>query len=202
MKKISFADICAYLSLAISLVLFVLWCCNVGGFTVVSLDSFVGVIVALLAIVVTLAIAWQIYNAVELNKKVEELNSLKSQFDEQKKTIDRITHNFNHHIGHMLGDGEIQHKRMVEAFRFLVFSLMNTMQLDTPLNVDRIIMMMQKAVKGMKDEEIYYEAEYYDDVMKCDQTLRSLANYSFIKNRYEKLFNEFTSKVKRYEEKQ
>ena len=72
-KKNSFAHICAYLSLAISITMLVLWCCNVGGFTVVNLDSFVGVIVALLAIVVTLAIGWQIFNSIEIRNKIESL---------------------------------------------------------------------------------------------------------------------------------
>ena len=75
MKKWSLAHICAYLSLAISVTLLVLWCCDVGGFTVVSLDSFVGVIVALLAIIVTLAIGWQIYNSIELNERIKKLNT-------------------------------------------------------------------------------------------------------------------------------
>lgn len=78
MKKISFANICACASLFISMVLLVLWCCNVGGFTVVSLDSFVGVIVALLAIIVTLAVAWQIYNAIDIRNKIDELKNWKT----------------------------------------------------------------------------------------------------------------------------
>ena len=72
MKKWSFAHICAFLSLAISVTMLVLWCCNVGGFTVVSLDSFVGVIVALLAIVVTLAVGWQIYNRIDFKNRIKE----------------------------------------------------------------------------------------------------------------------------------
>ena len=64
--KIKFSDICAYLALLFSVVTILLWICNVGGFTVVSLDTFVGVIVALLAIIVTFVIGWQIYNAIDI----------------------------------------------------------------------------------------------------------------------------------------
>ena len=67
--KIKFSDICAYMALLFSVVTIVLWICNVGGFTVVSLDSFVGVIVALLAIIVTFVTGWQIYNRVERTYK-------------------------------------------------------------------------------------------------------------------------------------
>lgn len=196
MKKISFANICACASLFITMVLLVLWCCNVGGFTVVSLDSFVGVIVALLAIIVTLAVAWQIYNAVELNKKVEELNLIKNQNKEQQHSLEQIAYRFHHHIGHILASGNLD---KIESFRFLMFSLMNTMQLDNPINVDQLLKRMQRTVKG-EQAEVYYEAEYYDSVMEYDQTIRNLANYVLIKSRYEKIFSEFLSKVKRYEE--
>ncbi len=53
-----------------------------------TLDTFVSLNVALLAIIVTLAIGWQIYNSIKINKKIEKLNNditevkcLKSQLD-------------------------------------------------------------------------------------------------------------------------
>jgi len=196
MKGNRIASICAYASLAISVVMMILWGCNVGGFTVVSLDSFVGVIVALLAIVVTFAIAWQIYNAVELKQKIEELNLIKNQNKEQQHSLEQIAYRFHHHIGHIMASGNPD---KIESFRFLMFSLMNTMQLDNPINVDQLLKRMQRTVKG-EQAEVYYEAEYYDSVMEYDQTIRNLANYVLIKSRYEKIFSEFLSKVKRYEE--
>ena len=91
MKKGSLAHICAYLSLAISITMLVLWCCNVGGFSVVSLDSFVGVIVALLAIVVTLAVGWQIFNSIEIRNRIEKLDALEEKYREHDKKNESIT---------------------------------------------------------------------------------------------------------------
>lgn len=196
MKGNRIANICAYVSLAISVVMMVLWCCDVGGFTVVGLDSFVGVIVALLAIVVTVAIAWQIYNALELKQKVEELLLIKDQYNEQQHSLEQIAYRFHHHIGHIMGSGNPDR---IESFRFLMFSLMNTLQLDKPINVDQLLKMMQRTVKG-EQAEVHYEAEYYDSVMEYDQTIRNLANYGLIRSRYESIFNQFIAKVKRNEE--
>ena len=50
-----------------------LWLCESLEFSVVSLDSFVGVIVALLAIVVTVAIGYQIINAIEVKDEIKLL---------------------------------------------------------------------------------------------------------------------------------
>ena len=98
MKNWSFAHLCAYISSAISVTLLVLWCCNVGGFTVVSLDSFVGVIVALLTIVVTLAVGWQIYNSIELNERIKSLNTLEERLIKQDKTLKQQNNKSNHLI--------------------------------------------------------------------------------------------------------
>ena len=111
MKKCSFAHICAYLSLAITITILVLWCSNVGGFTVVSLDSFVGVIVALLAIVVTLAIAWQIYNSFELKAKIEELNVLKTKLFMQEEDSIKQVNQMNQLIFGSLADIELYNNK-------------------------------------------------------------------------------------------
>ena len=83
--KIKFSDICAYMALLFSMVTIVLWICNVGGFTVVSLDSFVGVIVALLAIIVTFVTGWQIYNTIELKEHIKKVDDLNTRFNNLEK---------------------------------------------------------------------------------------------------------------------
>ena len=98
MKRNRIASICAYASLAISVVMMLLWGCNVGGFTVVSLDSFVGVIVALLAIVVTFAIAWQIYNVMEIRNKVDQLLIIKIDITSKNLKKIKIKHIWLHFV--------------------------------------------------------------------------------------------------------
>ena len=65
-----------------------------GGFSAVNLDIFVGVIVALLAIIVTIAIGWQIWDAMDLksnfallNKKNREFEALTTKMEEHELFI-------------------------------------------------------------------------------------------------------------------
>ena len=62
---------------AISLVgvvsVWVLWICDSMELSVISLDTFIGVIVALLAIIVTVAIGYQIINAIEVTDEIKQL---------------------------------------------------------------------------------------------------------------------------------
>ena len=67
-----------------------LWLCESFEFSVVSLDSFVGVIVALLAIIVTVAIGYQIINAIEVK---DEIKQLKQRQDIILENEQRLTDN-------------------------------------------------------------------------------------------------------------
>lgn len=195
MKKWSLAHICAYISLAISITLLVLWCCNVGGFTVVSLDSFVGVIVALLAIVVTLTVGWQIYNSIELKQKIAELEVLKDILQRQEKTIEQQTCKSNHLISFILGYEATKENSYLEAFRYLMSSLRYTMQLDEPLNVKHLFQSLEKIVINIKEGTIY-EHERLKDVRDYHDSIQASSNYSLIRYQYEQIYKTFIAKVK------
>lgn len=195
MKKWSLAHICAYISLVISITLLVLWCCNVGGFTVVSLDSFVGVIVALLAIIVTMAVGWQIYNSIELKQRIGDLDVLKDALQRQEKTIEQQTCKSQHLISLILGTEAIKEKQHLESFRFFMSSLKYDMQLETPLNVEHLLKRLE-LIANKIDEGTSFEFDRLKDVRDYNESIRVSSHYSLIKNQYEKIYNEFNAKVK------
>jgi len=195
MKKWSFALICAYISLAISITLLVLWCCNVGGFTVVSLDSFVGVIVALLAIIVTLAVGWQIFNSIELKQRIGELDVLKDALQRQEKTIEQQTCKSQHLISLILGIEAIKEKQYLESFRFFMSSLQYAMQLDSPLNVEHLLKRLE-LVTNKINEGTTFEVDRLKDVYDYNESIQVSSHYSLIKHQYEKIYNNFIAKIK------
>lgn len=199
MKKWSLAHICAYISLAISITLLVLWCCNVGGFTVVSLDSFIGVIVALLAIVVTMAVGWQIYNSIELKNKIEELNKLKDNLIEQENNLEQLRLASQHAIGLIWGDNCLESGSFLPAFRHYITALDSAMQLLHPVNIDKILSCMETIEVNIKKGETYSEKRY-NEILETDKSIRTSNNYKFIDNRYEKIYNSIITKIKVDEE--
>lgn len=80
-------------SIALTIVMFAMWCCNAGGFSAVSLDTFVGVIVALLAIIVTFVLGWQIYNAMELKEKFAKIKTLEELLNKSNEISAQINYN-------------------------------------------------------------------------------------------------------------
>ena len=195
MKKWSFAHLCAYISLAISVTLVVLWCCNVGGFTVVSLDSFVGVIVALLAIVVTLAVGWQIYNSIELNERIKNLNTLEERLIKQDKTLKQHNNKANHLITYIYGVEAKREKEYIEAFRYYMASLRCSMLLEKPINVDHLLNDLEKVTSNIEESTICV-IERLNEIKEYDKAIRKSYSYDIIKFRYERIYNDFCSKVK------
>lgn len=195
MKKWSFAHTCAYISLAISTTLLVLWCCNVGGFTVVSLDSFVGVMVSLLAIVVTLAVGWQIYNSIELNDRIKKLSTLEEKLRKQEKVIEQKNNKSNHLITFLFGVEANNQEEYIEAFRYYMASLQCTIILDKPINVEHLLKDIEKATSKIKEGSIC-EHERLVEIQKYNNNIRESSCYEIIKSRYESIYNDFISKIK------
>lgn len=195
MKKWSIALFCAYLSLAISITLLVLWCCNVGGFTVVSLDSFVGVIVALLAIIVTLAVGWQIYNSIEIKNKIKELSSLEDRIKEQEKKFGLEVIKSEQRVAYIYGYSAMKDEDYINAFRYNIIALAHAMKLDKPNKIESTLKGLEVMCNKIPGDSTYPSNLYKEICLRNDSIKESLY-YGFIKERYEKIYNSFISKVK------
>ena len=192
-KKWRLAHLCAYVSLAISVTILILWCCNVGGFTVVSLDSFVGIIVALLAVVVTLAIAWQIYNSIEIKDKIKKLDDLEENYKEQNKKMRQIHYNSLHLIYGSMGDFASETNQYLLAFHYYLKSLNSSLLIEKPSNIDIILDRMEHTTNQIQNGSVW---EFLDEIKECNEKIISSKNYYIIKRRYEEIYNSFILKVK------
>ena len=89
MKHLKLAIVLSMISIVSCASVWALWLLRSLELTVVSLDTFIGVIVALLAIIVTIVLGWQIINALDLRGKMSELEQYQaSMLDIEKKLAD------------------------------------------------------------------------------------------------------------------
>lgn len=201
MNKTRFwTNCCSFLSLAISLAMIGFWIFGVWELKVVDFNTFVGVIVSLLAIIVTLAIAWQIYNAVEMKSKIEELKQLEDKFKEQEKCLEQQNFSSGSHINRLSGISAYNAGEQEHAFRFMLSAFINELQLTKPRDIDYFLMMMEQIVNKIP-AQAKYVANRYDSIIEMNEQIKSLDNYGFVKVRYEPIYDKFISKVKRDENK-
>ena len=83
-KKSTWALCLAIAVILLCLLVFALWAFEVMPHSVVTPDTFIGACVALLGVIVTMAVGWQIYNAIEVKEKIAEIDRLQQKQDKAR----------------------------------------------------------------------------------------------------------------------
>ena len=191
------ANVAFYLSILSLLVAFVVLGCWYFGtleLAVVTPETFIGVTVALLAIIVTLVLGWQIFNIFELKNKIDEVNELKKQFGQQQRTIEQLTLKNKHTTGYTWGKSCEKEEDWFHAFRFLLISLEASLQLDNPINISMIFKHLRIVAQNIKSHT-RCSKKRYQEVVLTDKSIRSLHNFTIIENEYLGLYNKIFAKI-------
>lgn len=193
-KKANWAIGLSSASFLIVVSMITMWICEAREICVVELDSFIGVIVALLAIIVTLVLGWQIFNIFELKNKIDEVNELKKQFGQQQRTIEQLTLKNKHTTGFTWGKSCEKEEDWFHAFRFLLISLEASLQLDNPINISMIFKHLRLVAKNIKSHT-RCSKKRHQEVVLTDKSIRSLHNFTIIENEYLGLYNKIFAKI-------
>lgn len=161
----------------------------------ISLESFIGIIATLIGVLVTFAVAWQIINAMEIKNKLAEIDGLKNKVEEQNKTIEELSHKTRHLFALTIATEILENDEAEEAFRYCLTSLVSTMKLKNPINIDITLDLLEKCTQNFKDNH-RIEKEFYKETIGLDKEIRILHNYDFARSRYESLIKTYIEDVK------
>ena len=122
-----------------------LWLFGAMKLSVVSLDTFIGVIVALLAIIFTIIIGWQIINTIEIRNWMKQLEQRQNVLVENERRLaenDQLhtleAYNLHAAICQADADSYVEKKQYVEAFTFYHVALCYAILSGTPNQLNRI----------------------------------------------------------------
>ena len=122
-----------------------LWLFGTMKLSVVSLDTFIGVIIALLAIIFTIIIGWQIINTIEIRNWMSQIEQNQNELAENEKKLaenDQLhtleAYNLHAAICQADADSYIEKKQYVEAFTFYHVALCYSILSGTPNQLNRI----------------------------------------------------------------
>ena len=190
-NKISFWALgLSILAIVLCLIIIALWFFKTEDFSVVDSNTFIAVIVALLAILVTLVLGWQIYNAIDINRKINDFMSMKTRI---MVIDDDLTHLYNKttHIQYFtLGDIAAGKGKYRDAFCYYIGSLAASLKMSQPMNVETILEELESTLKNIVKEDVL-ETELNRELQYNDKDIRKSRTYSCIKHRYEKLFHTY-----------
>lgn len=122
-----------------------LWIMNSLSLAVISLETFVGVIVALLAIIVTIILGWQIVNTLELQGKIKYLEQNQSSILDIIRALNnnvqnsiKLSSNLQAGINGIDSNTYLQKGQLVEAFVFCHSALYQAIKAGQPGLENRI----------------------------------------------------------------
>lgn len=190
------------LSTLAALVVLGCWYFGTIELAVVTPETFIGITVALLAIIVTIAIGWQIWaamdlksNIAKLDSRIREIENLKKQFGQQQNDIKQLTLKNQHVTSYTWSNLYIKEKDWFHAFRFLLISLYSSLQLEKPVNIAMIFSKLNIVAKNIQPNTTCNNKRY-EEVVLTDKNIRSLNDYSTIEDRYIKLYEVIFANIK------
>lgn len=172
----------------------ILWACDALHYSVVTLDTFIGVIVALLAIIVTIILGWQIYNAIDIRQRINKIDKLDIIQQKQQKKIDEDFHRMRHFIALTWGREAEQNKEYAISAHFYFGSLRDTLASKPPQNLQVILKSLKRVISKINNGD-KLEKSKYESTQEMNEQIHKDANYVFIQAEYEPLYQQFIEKV-------
>lgn len=190
------------LSTLAALVVLGCWYFGTLELAVVTLDTFVGVTVALLAIIVTVAIGWQIWaamdlksNIAKLDSRIREVEGLKVKMEEQEQVY-RQLHNKAQHFSHIAIAETYQSKDdFTNAFRFYMSALKFGLSLNEPMNLMATIESMKICTDNIKEYIETPPRKMVNSILNNNKYIRESRLFRTIQDKYEEVFISFKEKV-------
>lgn len=199
-KLIRWAFWLSLIAIVMSSAMIALWLLKAKTVAIIQLDTFIGVIVALMALLVTIVLGWQIYNAVEIKEKIFSIKSLQDEQRELKNELEQARkniHNANIHNAFyhstMMGLGAYDGKDYVTAFRFVINALKLSLQADEPIDMRATVLNLLECAKAIKNGEKLSKFRY-DEIMETDKAIRKSQWYSLCREDYDEAYSIFLSK--------
>lgn len=191
-KKINYAIWLSIISLILWCLVVGLWVCNVFQFAIIDSNTFVGVIVALLGVIVTFVVAWQILNVIDVKTQVSDIADLKKELMQQRDDIDEDFYSLTYLQGIAFGDIARQNKNFGDAFSNYMWSIYIALKSSGEYTNESVLVNnladVANCITDISDNTI-------EQIKNADSKIRELPRYRYIKNEYEKAFQIYVSKI-------
>lgn len=201
--KQKLAIILSVIALVGVIFLAVLWIIGDLKLSIVTLDTFIGVSVTMLAILFTIVIGWQIINAIKIREEIKSLEIKHNRIIENEQRLaenDKLhtkeTYNLHSSICQLTADSSFKQRSYVEAFAFTVFSLYFAIMGDTP-NQSNYISQMQLTLTLINSSplpsavDLIKQIEIYSDKIRQTDSYRKCLSCI-----YDKTMTEFWQKMR------
>lgn len=153
-----------------------------------DLDTFVGVMVAMIGILVTFAVGWQIINALEIKGKLAEIEKIKSDINEQREQMHELAESTKHESMLIRAQEFYRCGDFINATICSMESLLHCLPLKVPSNIHLVLHTTEAFMMGINKPATIEEK---NEILRLDEAIRSADNYIFISENYDHIWRKF-----------
>lgn len=195
----TWAIVLSITAILLCILVFMLWIFEVIPHSIISSETFIGACVTLLSIIVTIAVGWQIFNAIDMRQMMRQLEEKQKDIDEAQRKLDKeVRKNYSHslHLHHMTlaMQQEVAHQYAPAVFYYFG-ALYAGMGLNMPYDNNDYIWVHVKLCLAQLTGVTKVPAQMYKDIGDIDALIRASDEYHWIRTQYEPFFEEFKSKI-------
>ncbi len=188
--------ILSLVSIVLVLTMLGLWICQVLEFSVVSLDSFVGVMVAIMGLLVTFAVGWQILNALEIKSKLTKIEELKNDIHIQEERIEEVANTAEYDLTLMLAHDYIKQEDYLGAIMPAIRAIHLCLVLKTPRDIHIPLRYAKKSLNTLVLYQKTIPLDISKFIVKFNQNIQKESKYIYIKGQYEEMILPLIDKLK------
>lgn len=192
--KTNIALILSILALTNTISLVLLWCFRSWEVSILGLDTFVGIIVAVLALLFTIAIGYQIINTLDINKKISDLIQRQNTIETNYQNYLKLAQNLQSGISKSTADIYEAKGQYLEAFVFYNWAFYYAVEAGQP-NQSLWLDHLRSVISKISNPIVDYSHKK-DEILSGATSIRNTVSYRiFFANEYERILNELWRKM-------
>ncbi len=174
----------------------ILWICDSLKLSVIGLETFIGVIVALLALIFTVAVGYQIINAIEVKAKITDIEHRQDRIDAYYQNYIKLANNLQAGISSSAAELYYAKGELFESFVFYHSALYFAICADQANQMGRINQLNNLLKHSWNSPVIDYK-EGIEEVKNDAEKIRHTISYrNCLSKDYECMINLFFEKVR------
>lgn len=200
--KNKIAIILSISSITIALSVVGLWIFGTFELTAISLETFIGIVVALLAIIFSIIVGWEIINAIDVKERMSKLEQRQDAIMEIERRIVENQQNYAKGINNLQSgisgasaELYVAQNRYFEAFCSYHSALHNAIIADTPNQLNRINQLQLICVMITSLPTIDTKASFKQIVFETDEIRKTNSYRNCFAEFYEQTMANFWQKM-------
>lgn len=199
--KINWSFWLSLMAFVISLVALAVFICKVEPYSVVTIDTYIGVIAGFIGISVTLVIGFQIYSYLSIQDKIKGISTVQEELIDIKNKLPLLEKELKGIILYSESIIRGDHEQNKEAFEKLNYAILHFADLDSKKEeLLSYIKLLNVYVNKISKDDFHEPKELVisvTEMLSRDIHYKMIQRkyYWIIKDEYEKIYNELMNKL-------